>query len=67
MIICVQIKSIEIPKETIKLPKAYQGFKLEKAVYEPNENKIYLQLSYQNIRRIEVLDDEHTGLPRGCI
>lgn len=66
MTICIQVKGIEIPKELIKLPEAYQGFKLEKAVYDPNENKIYLQLSFNNIRHIEVLSDEHSNLPRSC-
>lgn len=53
--ICMKIDGVRINTDGIILPLAYRGWTKEKAVYSQKEDKLYVQISFKNLRRVIVL------------
>ncbi len=54
-IVCVQIRGILLGDKAVRLPEQYQGWAVEKAIYSPEDDKIYVQIVYKNVRKIITL------------
>ena len=54
-LICIGVNGIVLDKKGLRLPDEYRDWAVEKAVYSPCEDKVYVQLSCCNIRRVVTL------------
>ncbi len=53
--VCTPINGILLGDNAIKLPEKYKNWKIEKVVYSPQDDKIYVQISYSNLRKVITL------------
>ncbi len=53
--VCVPIEGVVVDTKGLKVPEYYKGWNIEKAVYSPADDKIYVQLSYNGLRRVITL------------
>lgn len=51
-ITCFPKECVILDRRKIPIPYEYKDWELEKAIYVPSEDKIYLQLRYSNITRV---------------
>ncbi len=53
--ICAQVNGVKLNAKDIIPPTEYKNWTVEKAVYNQNEDKLYIQISYHNLRKIIIL------------
>ncbi len=53
--VCAPVQGVKLTEKDIVLPKEYKDWKIEKAIYSPQEDKIYVQISYSNLRKVITL------------
>jgi hypothetical protein len=54
-VVCKSVDGIRLNANEVILPSQYQGWIVEKAVYSPEDDKIYVQIVYKNVRKIITL------------
>ncbi len=54
-LVCAPINGAKMNVNDIKLPREYQDWAIEKAIYSPGDDKLYVQISYKNLRKIVTL------------
>ena len=55
LLFCVPVHGVKLDKTGIKLPPQYKDWEIEKAVYSPADDKIYVQVRYHNIVQVVTL------------
>lgn len=55
LIICYPFYGIRLDHNGLKIPKEYEKWQIEKVIYVPKDDKIYVQFRYDNIVRIEII------------
>ncbi len=53
--VCTPINGILLGDNAINLPERYRNWKIEKVVYSPQDDKVYVQISYSNLRKVITL------------
>ncbi len=51
-VVCTPVYGVQLDKEKVKIPVEYMDWTVEKAVFSPEDDKIYIQLSYRNLRKV---------------
>lgn len=52
LIVCVPVSGIPLSVDGIKLPKEYEKWTPEKAIYDQLTDTIYVQVRYNNITQV---------------
>ena len=55
LLFCRNIEGVLLDPGKVVLPEEYKGWVVEKAVYDPENDKIYVQVRYSNIVGVVVL------------
>ncbi len=53
--VCVSVRGILLGDTAVKLPEQYRNWNIEKVVYSPEGDKLYVQIVYKNVRKIITL------------
>ncbi len=52
---CISIYGILLGDTAVKLPEQYKDWNIEKAIYSPENDKIYVEISRQNVKKVITL------------
>ncbi len=53
--VCAQVDGVRLNTKDIMPPVEYRYWTVEKAIYNQSEDKLYIQISYRNLRKVLIL------------